>query len=317
MITLHFVLDRRGINWLPSIFGVLRHLTILHHSVNNLLLITISSLWCCLITSFSLCVLLVSQSHWELSYIYWVIRILHHNSILLFILLTRVLRLLNWSESTSLHFVIGAISFVNGACSAWRYTHILLFTTSINSSVTNVFLLDWFLNSLEHYLLVTWSSTTGVWSCCREEASFITTRVFVLSGIESLIFRRSSSSSSSSSVLSSGSTCSNTSYMSSISSVTVFTFNWLNYRIVKVNNKVIIDCILIRGFRLSNWMLSTTIVVTSGLSSSMKRSNSFIWRSILLIFIWFIDSSVLDSLIIKWVLSVLLNSLDWRSYKFI
>ena len=109
---------------------------------------------------------------------------------------------------------------------------------------------------------------------------------------------------------------SNSRNMSCIGCITVFSLHWLNYGIIEVDNEIVIDSILIRWFRFSNGMSSSTIVVTSGLSSSVESCNSFIWWSILLI-IALINSSVLDSLVIERISSVLCHCLDWWTYEFI
>ena len=302
LIVLHFILDWCSINWLPSIFRSRLHLAILYHAVNDLLIISTCLL---AITIFPLTVLLVHKSHGKLPYINWMVRILHHNCWLLFVvLLIRVLGLLDWSKSTTIHFIwIASISFINSISSSRRYTHLL--TSSLNSSITYILLLNWFMNCLKHRCTIVWS-TIGTLGSCWEKPSLFTLSVFVLSSVESRVFLLR--------ILSSGSTCGDASYMSCISSITILTFHWLNYGIIEVDNQIVVYCVFIWRFGLSNRM-DHLVIVSSSLRSSMECSNSFIWWSILLVL--FVNGSMLNSLIIKWVVSILLNSLDRWTHELI
>ena len=113
----------------------------------------------------------------------------------------------------------------------------------------------------------------------------------------------------------SGCACSNACYVSCICSVTILTFYWLNYWIIKINYKIVINSVFIWRFWFSNWM-NYLSVVSSSLSSSVESSNSFVWWSELLI-ILFVNGSMLYSLIVEWLISILLNSLDWWPYEVI
>ena len=237
------------------------------------------------------------------------IRILHHNTVAgLFAIVTIwVLRLLDWSESSLIHFVVLTISFINCVSCSWWNTHWL--ASRLNIPLTNILLLYWFMNSLKHSWAIVCSTSWCVLSSCWEESSLLTLRVFVLCSVKSIIF-------SSSCVLGSISTCSNTSNMCSICGITVFSLHWLDHRIIEINNKIFVDGILIRRFRLSNGMSSSTVVVSSCLSSSMECCNSFIGWSILLVIV-LVNSTMLDCLVIEWITSVLYTCLNWASYEFI
>ena len=305
-----FILNRGSIYWLPGILGTWLHLTtILYHTIHHLLIIIVISscirIW---ISTFSLCVLLINKSHWKLTNINWMIRILHHNCcLLLFVLSTWVLRLLNRSESSPLHFVVvSTTSIINCVRSSWRYTHWL--TSCFNSSITNILLLDRLLNCLKNGCSSGWRWCIWAGSCGWEETALFTLSIFVLCCVKCLIFLGW--------VLSTSSACSDTSYMSSISSITVLTFYWLNYRIIQIHYKIIVNSVFIGRFRFSYWMCSLVIVViSSGLGSSVECCNSFIWWSILLII--FIDCTMLNCLIVEWVFSIFRYSLNWGSNKLI
>jgi len=301
LIVGHFILNWCGINWLPGIFGSRLNLTILYHSVNNLLII--STTWS--IAAFPLTILLVHQSHRKLSDIDWMIWILHHNTVGVFCCSIRILWLLDWSKSSTLHFVVTSISIINSISSSWRYTaH--LFSSCINSSITNIFLLNWLMNSLKHSITVVWATIRV--GCIWEETAFISSTVLVLCSVKRRIFLLTSL------ILGSSSTSSDTSYMSSISCITILTFNGLHYRIIKVYYKIIIDSVFIRRFWLSNRLCVPAVSATS-LGSSMECSDSFVWWCILLLL--FINWTMLDCLIVKWVFSILLLSLDWWPNKLI
>ena len=207
------ILDGRRVNWLPSVLGSRWHLTILYHSINNLLIV--SSL------AFPLSVFLVNKSHWKLTNVDWMVRILHNDILLLlFVLLIRVLRLLNRSESTTSHLVVvAASSLINCVGSTGRYAHGL--TTCLDVSFTNILWLNWLMYCLEHCSsVVAWSIIA--WGSGREE-SWLSRRVLILSGIKVGFLRL---------ILSSSCACGNTSNMCSICCITVLTLYWLHYRII-------------------------------------------------------------------------------------
>ena len=241
----------------------------------------------------------------------WVLH--HYTIVLLFSVVTIwVLRLLDRSESSLVHFVVLSwVSIVNCVCSTWWNAHWL--ASSLDIPFSNTLLLYRLLNCLKHCRAIISSITTTTWcilSSCWEKSTLLSLWVFVLSSVKSSIVFLSSC------VLGSIGTSSNACYVSGICCITVFSLHWLNYGIIEIDYEIVIDSILIRWFRFSNWMSSSTIVVTSGLSSSMESCNSFIWWSILLIIV-LINSSMLDSLVIERISSVLCHCLDWWSYEFI
>ena len=239
----------------------------------------------------------------------WVLH--HHCCVLLFpIVPIWVLRLLDWSESSLVHFVVLTwVSIVNCVCSSWRNAHWL--ASCLDIPFSNTLLLYWLMNCLKHGWTIVSSTTRCVLSSCWEKSSLLSLRVFVLGRVKSIVFLARSSC-----VLGSIGTCSDACYMSSVCCVTIFSLHWLNNRIIKIDDKIVVDSILIRWFGLSNGMSSSTIIVTSGLSSSVEGCNSFIRGSILLV-IAFVNCSMLNSLVIKRISSVLWHCLDWWSYEFI
>ena len=238
----------------------------------------------------------------------WVLH--HHTCVLLFRVVTiRVLRLLDRSESSLVHFVVLSwVSIVDCVCSTWWNAHWL--ASSLDIPLSNTLLLYRLMNCLKHGRTIVCSTTRCVLSSCWEKSTLLSLRVFVLGSVKSSIVFLSSC------VLGPIGTGSDTCYVSGVCCITVFSLHWLNYRIVEVNDEIVVDSILIRWFGLSNGMSSSTIVVTSGLSSSVESCNSFIWWSILLI-IALINSSVLNSLVIERISSVLCHRLNWWSYEFV
>ena len=212
----HVVLDGRGVNWLPSVLWTRWHLSILYHTVNDMLVIPA--------LPFPLGVFLIDKSHWKLANIDWVIWILHDDSILLLLfLLICVLRLLNRSKSTTRHLVVvSTSSLVNGiGCSRWD-AHWL--ASSLDVSLTYILGLNRLMNCLEHCsTIVTRSTVVGSswW-----EKSLLTSGVLVLGSVEVLLGGW---------VLCSSSTCGNTSYMSSVGGVTILSFHRLDNRIVEIH----------------------------------------------------------------------------------
>jgi len=302
LIVRHFILNRCSVDWLPGIFGARLHLTILYHTINNLLIISA----CLAIATLPLGVLLVDKSHGKLTYIDRMIRVLHHNSWLLLLVGIRVLRLLDGSESTSSHFIVVALaSIINSVCSAWRYTHLL--TSGLDGSVTDILLLNRFVDCLKHRRAIVRGTTIGAGGSSWEEACLFTWRIFVLSCVKCSAFRWWR-------ILSTSSACSDTSNMGCIRGITILTFHWLCHRIVQIHNQIIVDCVFIRRFWFSNGV-SCLAIVSSCLCSSVECCNSFIWRCVLLVL--FVDCSMLNGLIIEWVFPVLLNCLDWWAYELI
>jgi len=213
------------------------------------------------------------------------------------------LRLLDWSESTAVHFIVVAILAINRVGSAGWDAHLL--ASGLDCSFTYTFLLDWFMNCLEHCVAII--ATVLVLSCGWEESLFVTLTSFVLCGVEcSILLLRINGSSRA---------CCNACYMCCISCVAIFTFYWFYYWIIQIDHKIVINGVFFWWFRFSNRMDSLSICASS-LSSSVESSNSLIWR-IELLRILFVNWSMLDSLIIEWVVSILLNGLDWRAYELI
>ena len=117
-------------------------MAILYHAVDNLLVVSA--------LAFSLSVLLVNKSHWKLAYVDGMVWILHNDSgLLLFVLLIRVLGLLDGSEPASGHLIVVATSsLVNGVGCSRRYAHWL--ASGLDVSFSDILLLNWFMDGLEH-----------------------------------------------------------------------------------------------------------------------------------------------------------------------
>jgi len=283
----NFVLNRIRVNWLPSVFRPRLYLPILYHSINNLLIVSA--------ITFPLSILLVYESHWKLAYVNWVIWVLHNDArLLLFVLLVGVLWLLDRSESASSHLiVVSSCSFIDCICSTWWYAHWL--STCLDISFTDILWLNRFMNCLKHVSTVVRSIIAR---SCGWEESLLTRWVLILGGIEIFLWWGL--------VLSTSCACSNTSYVCCICCIRIFSFDWLDYRIIQVDHQIIINCIFIRWFRLT----SLVSFLSNCLWSSMESSNSLIWRSVLLLLL-FIDGTMLNSPIIERVISGLLNGSNW------
>ena len=285
----HIVLDGSSVDWLPRVLWPRWHLSILYHSVDDLLIIS---------TFISLGVLLVDKSHWKLADINRVVWILHDHTVLLLFLLVRVLRLLNWSESATRHLVAVSSSLINGVSGARWYAHWL--TSGLDVSFSYILGLNWLMNCLEHSsTIVAWTTIVG---CSCWEESLFSRWVLILSSVEVLLGW----------VLSTSGTSSNTGDMSSICSITVFSFHRLDHGIIQIYNQIIIDSILIWWF----WLSNLVALLANSLRPSVESSNSLIWWSVLLLLL-FIDGSMLDSLVVERVVSRFLNSSNWGAHEFV
>ena len=222
--------------------------------------------------------------------------VLHHGSLLLLLLLLTILGTLKWSESTCIHFGrMNSTSLTRITSCSWRGIWLLLASSCFDMSFSYDLLSHWILYCLPSRCIIlailTLGSTWEEWAFCS--------LCFLISTIECIIFVIQC-------VIGTGCTCSDTSNMSCICGITIFTFNWFHYRIIQVDDKIFIDCVFIRRFWFSD-RLSTLVIVTSSLCASVISSNSIIrWLLLLLSIITpFHYSSMLDCLIIYWIISSL------------